>query len=85
LRLGRAHASGNYSIVAAQDRTPGGTYGRQLARVPRHTANAELGYDFGHGISASAAARYSGRTFDRASSALCCPITGWLICAPNGR
>jgi predicted metal-binding protein len=47
----------------------GRTYGRQLARVPRHTANAELGYDFGHGISASAAARYSGRTFDSAGSA----------------
>jgi vitamin B12 transporter len=28
LRLGRVTASGNYSIVVAQDRTPGATYGR---------------------------------------------------------
>jgi vitamin B12 transporter len=44
LRLGRVTASGNYSIVVAQDRTPGATYGQQLARVPRHMANAELAY-----------------------------------------
>lgn len=70
LKLGRAHASGNYSIVVAQDRTPGATYGRQLPRVPRHMVNAELGYDLGHGISASAAARYSGQTRDSASSSV---------------
>jgi vitamin B12 transporter len=70
LHLGRATASGNYSIVVAQDRTPGSTYGLQLARVPRHLANAELGYDFGHGVSASAAARYAGASRDSASSAV---------------
>ena len=69
--LGRATASGNYSIVVAQDHTPdSSTYGRQLARVPRHTANAQIAYDLGYGISASAAARYSGRTFDSTSNAV---------------
>lgn len=70
LTLGRAHASGNYSIVVAEDRTPGATFGRQLPRVPRHMVNAEIGYDLGHGISASAAARYSGQTWDSSSSSV---------------
>lgn len=70
LILGRAHAAGNYTITVAQDRTPGATYGRQLPRVPRHMANAEIGYDLGHGISVDAAARYSGQTRDSAGSSV---------------
>jgi vitamin B12 transporter len=68
LRHGGLFASGNYSWIAAEDRTPGGTYGVQLARVPRHLANGELGYAFGAGIKASVAVRYSGKTFDRSGS-----------------
>lgn len=61
-------AEANYSWIEAEDRTPdSSTYGRQLARVPRHLANAEVGVDMPSGIRASVAARYSGRTFDRAS------------------
>lgn len=60
-------AKGNYSWVAAEDRTPdSSSYGRQLARVPRHVANLEAGVDLPAGIRASVAARYSGKTFDSA-------------------
>jgi Outer membrane cobalamin receptor protein len=61
-------ASGNYSWIAAEDRTAdSATYGRQLARVPRHLANAEAGVELPSGLRGSLAARYSGRTFDSAS------------------
>lgn len=61
-------AEANYSWITAEDRTPDSdTFGRQLARVPRHLANAEVGVDLPAGVRGSVAARYSGRTFDRAS------------------
>ncbi|MBB6122835.1 TonB-dependent receptor plug domain-containing protein [Sphingobium subterraneum] len=63
--LGGAYLEGNYSIVMAEDRTTGSNFGKQLARVPRHLANAELGYEFPFGLTASVAARYSGHTLDR--------------------
>jgi len=61
-------ADANYSWIEAEDRTPdSSTHGRQLARVPRHLANAEAGVALPSGLRASVAARYSGRTFDSAS------------------
>ena len=57
-RVGRLFASGNYSFVSSQDRTPGSfTYGRQLPRVPRNLANAELGYDWKGGLTTSVVVR----------------------------
>lgn len=67
LAWGRVRGEANYSIVVAEDRTPGSTFGRQLARVPRHLANAQLGYEFPFGLTTSVAVRYSGHTFDRAT------------------
>lgn len=68
-KVGILFAQGNYSWVSAQDRSDGSTdFGRQLARVPRHLANAEAGVDLPVGLKASVAARYSGETFDRAGS-----------------
>ncbi|MCT2401427.1 TonB-dependent receptor plug domain-containing protein [Novosphingobium mangrovi (ex Huang et al. 2023)] len=61
-------AEANYSWIEAEDRTPdSSTYGRQLARVPRHLANAQAGVELPSGLRGSVAARYSGRTFDSAS------------------
>ena len=63
-------ANANYSWIEAEDRTPdSNTSGRQLARVPRHLANAEVGVELPSGLRGSLAARYSGRTFDSASGA----------------
>jgi len=65
LRLGHLFADANYSYTVSQDRTPGSaTYGQQLLRVPRNTANGDLGYDWTHGVSTSVALRYSGTSFD---------------------
>lgn len=60
---------GNYSWIKAEDLSPDSVYpGRQLARVPRHLANLEAGFDLPSGLRASVAARYSGKTFNTVSS-----------------
>ncbi|MFD1960889.1 TonB-dependent receptor domain-containing protein [Novosphingobium panipatense] len=60
---------GNYSWIKAEDRSDDAAFqGRQLARVPRHLANVEGGIDLPSGLRASVAARYSGRSFNSASS-----------------
>ncbi len=65
LRVGRLFADGNYSFVSSQDRTPGAlTYGRQLPRVPRHLANATVGYDWPGGLTTSAALRTASSSGD---------------------
>ena len=77
--VGVLFASGNYSWIAAEDRSPGSAdLGRQLARVPRHLANVEGGVDIPQGLRASVAARYAGKTFDRAGSATVLPGY-WLV------
>ena len=65
LNIGAAYAQGNYSLVLAEDLTAGSNFGGRLARVPRHLANAEIGYVFPFGLTTSAAVRYSGETIDR--------------------
>ena len=61
LRLGHLFADANYSYTVSQDRTAGSaTYGQQLLRVPRHTGNGDLGYDWAGGVTTSVALRYSG-------------------------
>lgn len=67
-RVGHAFASGNYSIVVNEDRTPdAATYGEQLPRVPRHLFNAEVGYDLPYGIATSAAVRRAGASWNDVS------------------
>jgi len=60
---------GNYSWIKAEDRSENAAfYGRQLARSPRHLANIEGGIDLASGLRASVAVRYSGKTFNSAST-----------------
>ena len=60
---------GNYSWVASIDRTEGAsTFGKYLARRPRHTANASVNYTFDAGGSIGAAVRWTGESFDNASN-----------------
>jgi vitamin B12 transporter len=78
-RVGVFFAEGNYSWIAAEDRSTGSSdFGSQLVRVPRHLANLEAGVDLPVGLRASVAARYSGETFDRTGSATVLPDY-WLI------
>lgn len=65
VRVGNLFGDANYSIVVAEDRTPGSvTFGRQLPRVPRHLANGEIGYDWANGLTTSVALRYAGVSYD---------------------
>jgi len=67
-RLGVLFANANYSLIEAEDRTPGSsTHGRQLQRVPRHLANLEGGVELPQGLRASVAARYSGESYNAAT------------------
>ncbi len=59
---------GNYSWARAEDRTPGATLGKLLARRPRHTANASVSYSFDGEGSIGAAVRWSGESFDNAAN-----------------
>ncbi|MEW9856355.1 TonB-dependent receptor plug domain-containing protein [Novosphingobium sp. M1R2S20] len=60
---------GNYSWIKAEDRSEDSAFfGRQLARVPRHLANVEGGIELPDGLRASVAARYSGESFNSATS-----------------
>ena len=62
----RLLVDGNYTWSPSEDRSPGATYGLQLARRPRHTANGSISYTL-HGVTAGAAVRWSGETFDNAA------------------
>ncbi|MEH6758436.1 MAG: TonB-dependent receptor [Parasphingorhabdus sp.] len=64
-RLGGFFADANYSWISAEDRSVGSNFGEQLARVPRHLANGQIGYEMPFGIKTSVAMRYSGKTLDR--------------------
>jgi len=68
-KLGSSFAvRANYSLTVATDRTPGSPLeGNQLARRPRHLANAELAWTPGgaaSGADLSVAVRYAGKSFD---------------------
>lgn len=67
-RVGGLLLDGNYTWNPSQDRSPGAaTYGLQLPRRARHTANASATYTW-HGASLGVAARYAGESFDNAAN-----------------
>jgi vitamin B12 transporter len=68
LRLGkRLLIDGNYTYSLSEDRSPGATYGLQLARRPRNAANGSATYTLPSGISGGVAVRWSGETFNDAA------------------
>ncbi|WP_420241743.1 TonB-dependent receptor plug domain-containing protein [Roseiterribacter gracilis] len=59
----------NYTYTEAKDRSPGSaTFGRELSRRPRRTANATVSYDWPFAVTTSVAVRYGGRSFDNATN-----------------
>ena len=56
--------SASYTFTDAQNASPGAADGKALPRRPRDTAYAEASWTFDGGATVSAAARYSGRSFD---------------------
>ena len=70
LTLGGLTLDGNYSWIAAEDRSEGtANFGNWLPRRPRHSANASASYAFGFGLELGAALRWSGKSYDNASNA----------------
>lgn len=70
LTLGGLTLDGNYSWIVAEDRSEGSAnFGNWLPRRPRHSANASASYAFGSGFELGAALRWSGKSYDNASSA----------------
>ncbi|PZU09528.1 TonB-dependent siderophore receptor [Sphingomonas sp.] len=66
--VARVTMDGNFSWTASEDRSIGGaTYGFQLARRPRHTANGSITYAIPDGPSLGAAIRWAGESFDNAT------------------
>jgi vitamin B12 transporter len=64
----RVTLDGNFSWTASEDRSAGArTYGFQLARRPRHTANGSISYAIPDGPSLGAAVRWAGESFDNAT------------------
>ncbi len=62
---------GNYSWTLSEDRSTGAaTFGKQLARRPRHAANGSVTYTLPAGPSLGVAVRWSGETFDNAANTI---------------
>src|SRR5690606_2025936 len=71
LELGRLRVDGNYSWIAAEDRSAGSAnFGNWLPRRPRHMANAAIDYALPFGLDVGAALRWSGKAYDDAANTL---------------
>ncbi|HEX3846904.1 MAG TPA: TonB-dependent receptor [Steroidobacteraceae bacterium] len=61
--------SANYTLTDTEDRSPGSpTYGNELPRRPRNTANASATYQWPMGLRTIVDARYAARSFDDAEN-----------------
>lgn len=68
--LGGFHLDANYSWIDAENRSPGATLGKKLRRLPRRTANADLSYRFGFGLTLGGAVRWSGKAFENEANTI---------------
>lgn len=67
--LSKLEVTGNYTFTDSEDRSLGATtYGKDLARRPRDTANLGATYTFPLDVKAGFALRYAGRSFDNAAN-----------------
>ena len=63
--------SANYTLTDTEDRSPGSaTFGNQLPRRPKSTANAMATYRWPSRLSTSVGARYASRSFDDAANTI---------------
>jgi len=66
--LGALSVEANYTWTDAENRSAGADYGKALARRPEHQANIAWTYVWPAGVSATAAVRYVGESFDNAAN-----------------
>ncbi len=69
--------SGNYTYTDAENRTPGSIFGTDLARRPRHTANATVSYVWPMKLTTAVAIRYASRSFDSPGNRT--PLHGYTL------
>ncbi|MBR7621426.1 TonB-dependent receptor [Phenylobacterium sp. 20VBR1] len=65
--LGPLELDANYTWTHTENRSAGANHGRELARRPEHQANLAATYKWPVGLSATAAIRYVGASFDNAA------------------
>lgn len=74
VRLGALAVDGNYSWIAADDRSVGSaSFGNWLPRRPRHMANGAINYALPFGLDLGAAVRWSGKAWDDAANSILLP------------
>jgi vitamin B12 transporter len=67
-KLGRLSLDANYSWIDAEDRSAGATYGNDLIRRPRNTANASATYAWPFGLTTAVAVTHVGHSFEDAAN-----------------
>jgi vitamin B12 transporter len=74
----RLTLAGNYTYDHDVDRSPGSaTFGFQLARRPRNTANVSVSYLWPGGLTTAVAARYADRSYDDAANTI--PLQSYVL------
>lgn len=74
----RLTLSANYTLDDVEDRSPGSpTFGKQLARRPKNTANLDAGYVWPVKLRTDVAVRYAGESFDDAGHAI--PLKAYAL------
>jgi len=63
-RFGGLTLDGNYTWTDAEDRSPGTTFGNDLIRRPRNTANADATYAWTFGLTTTVAVTHSSHAFE---------------------
>lgn len=77
-RLGeRLHLDANYTHLDATNRGAGPNFGRELARRPGQTLNADLTYDWPFGLTTTVAVTHAGRSFDDAANSVA--VDGYTV------
>ena len=72
LSLGAFFLDGNFSWIAAEDRSAGSN-GNWLPRRPRYLANGSVHYALPFGLDLGAALRWSGKAYDNAANSVVLP------------
>jgi vitamin B12 transporter len=68
----------NYTNMDAENDVAGGAnFGRDLARRPGETFNADVSYSWGFGLTATIAVQHSGRSFDDAANTI--PLDSYTV------
>jgi len=69
-RFGGLTLAANYTWTDAEDRSAGATYGNQLIRRPRDTANADVTYAWAFGLTTTVAVTHASHAFENSANTI---------------